>query len=288
MFITPAAAAAVAAVSATTAAATTAAAATAAASAAPTYACASVFPSTADAAHTSFLKRKRGDMTHYSAAARNALCFFASATRTAKKCDSTDYTTLKQIAAAKFARQRAAINLDKKKAAAANAYAAADAARRSHTIATSAMAVSHDALQDARHLANAASIVAAASPHVCFTLCINNLPELEESFSICKAVVVAAGEALDAAIVEMRKATEAVKAAEAKEAKVKGDEATVRIMLERHQAVADEYTADALKIQQQMEDLIAEREYADKADFAILASLIADAARGGKRCRAAK
>ncbi len=39
-----------------------------------------------------------------------------------------------------------------------------------------------------------------------------------------------------------------------------------------------------LKIQQQMEDLIAEREYADKADFDILASLIADSSRSGKRC----
>ena len=59
--------------------------------AAPTYACASVFPSTADASHVSFLKRKRGDMTHYSSAARNALCFFASSSRTATKCDTTDY-----------------------------------------------------------------------------------------------------------------------------------------------------------------------------------------------------
>ena len=149
------------------------------------------------------------------------------------------------------------------------------------------MAVSHDALQDARHLANAASIVAASSPHVCFTLCITNLPELDESFSICKAVVAAAGEYLDAAIVELRKATEAVKAAEAKEAKVRQDEAMVASMLVRHRAVADEYTVDAMRIQQQMEDLVAEREYADNADFAILQSLVADAARGGKRRRGA-
>ena len=71
--------------------------------------------------------------------------------------------------------------------------------------------------------------------------------------------------------------------AEATEAKVKGDQAMVAAMLECHQAVADEYTIDALKIQQQMEDLIAVREYADKADFVFLAFLFADASRGGKR-----
>ena len=78
-----------------------------------------------------------------------------------------------------------------------------------------------------------------------------------------------------------------VKAAEAKDAKVRQDEAQVAAMLVRHCTVADEYTADAMRIQQQMEDLIAEREYADKADFAILTSLVADAARGGKRRRGA-
>ena len=261
--------------------------ATKAAASAPTYACASVFPSTTDASHVSFLKRKRGDMLHYASTARNALCFFASSSRTANKCDAADYETLKQIASDKFKRQRAAIALDKKRADAAYASVAADTARRSHTVATAAMTVSHDALQDARHLANAASIVAArvAAPHVCFTLCITNLPELEESFKICKSVVISAGEALGTAIVELRKATEAVKAAEAKEAKVKSDEAMVAAMLVRHRTVADEYTADAARIQQQMEDLIAEREYADKADFAILQSLIADASRGGKRRR---
>ena len=245
---------------------------------------ASAFPSTVDASHMSFLKRKRGDMLHYASTARNALCFFASSSRAANKCDRADYETLKQIAAGKFKRQRAAIALDKKKADAANASAAADTARRSHTIATAAMAVSHDALQG---LANAASIVATSAPHVFFTLCITNLPELEESFRICKAAVVAAGECLDAAIVGLRKATEVVKAAEAKEAKVRQDEAQVAAMLVRHRTVADEYTADALRIQRQMEDLIAEREYADKADFAILTSLVADAARGGKRRRGA-
>jgi hypothetical protein len=91
-----------------------------------------VFQSTADASHVSFLKRKRSDMMHYASTARNALCFFASATRTANKCDKTDYKTLKQIAAAKFKRQHAAINLDQKKAAAAYASDSADTARRSH------------------------------------------------------------------------------------------------------------------------------------------------------------
>ena len=79
-----------------------------AASAQPIYACASVFPSTADAAHTSFLKRKRCDMLHYASTSHNALCFFASSSSTASKCDTDDYETLKQIAAAtKFKRQRA-------------------------------------------------------------------------------------------------------------------------------------------------------------------------------------
>ncbi len=121
------------------------------------------------------------------------------------------------------------------------------------------------------------------TPHVCFTLCITNLPELEASFRSCKAAVIAAGESLDAAIVVMQRATEVFKAAEAKEAKIRQDEAMVATMLVRHRAVADEYTADATRIQQQMEDLVAEREYTDKADFAIMAALIAS--RGGKRRR---
>ena len=97
-----------------------------AASAQPTYACASVFPSTADAAHTSFLKRKRCDMLHYASTARNALCFFASSSSTASKCDTVtdDYETLKQIAATKFKPQRAAIALAQKRADAAGASAA--------------------------------------------------------------------------------------------------------------------------------------------------------------------
>jgi hypothetical protein len=241
-----------------------------------------------DASHMSFLKRKRGDMIHYASAARNALCFFASSSRAAKKHDTADYNTLKQISATKFERQRAALGLDKKKAAAAHASAAADSARRAHTIASAAMVVSHDALQDARHLANAASIVSASSPHVCFTLCITNLPELAANYESCKAALVAAYKVLGEAILELEKATDVLKAAEAREAKMQQDEAQVARMLVQHQTVADEYTADALKIQQQMEDLIAEREYADKADFAILASLIAGAAsRGGKRQRTA-
>ena len=207
------------------------------ATAAPSYAFATLFPSTADPSHASFLKRN--------SAARNALCFFASANRTAKKCDRTDYDTLKQIAAAKFERQRAAIGLDKKKAAAAYASAAADTARRSHTVATAAMVVSHDALQDARHLANAATIVSMASPHVCFTLCITNMHELEESYRGCNAAVVAAYNLLAGAIMDLEKVTEAVKAADAKEAKIRQNEARVTTMLARHRTVAKEYTADA-------------------------------------------
>ena len=85
------------------------------------------------------------------------------------------------------------------------------------------------------------------------------------------------------AIIDVDNATEAVVAADAIEAKIRQDEARVATMLARHRTVAKEYTTDALKIQQQMEDLIAEREYADKADFDILASLIADSSRSGKR-----
>ncbi len=103
---------------------------------------------------------------------------------------------------------------------------------------------------------------------------------MEDSYNRCKAAVVAAYNLLADAILDLDKAAEAVKAAEAK---VKGDEATEAAMLACHQTVADEYTADALKIQQQMDNLIAEREYVDKADFAILSSLIAT--QGGKRCR---
>ncbi len=64
-------------------------------------------------------------------------------------------------------------------------------------------------------------------------------------------------------------------------------------LLARHQTVSSEYAADALKIQQDMEALFEEREYADNADFALLtaasAALVAAAptaaaaARCGKR-----
>jgi hypothetical protein len=53
-----------------------------------------------------------------------------------------------------------------------------------------------------------------------------------------------------------------------------------------HQAVANEYAADALKIQQDMEAIFEDREYADNADFALLTSLVttnSSPARGGKR-----
>ncbi len=136
------------------------------------------------------------------------------------------------------------------------------------------MSVSHDALQEALNLANTATSVAMNSPHVSFTLCINNLHELEASYNSCKAAVVAAYNLLADAILDLDKATELVKAAEAKEAKVKGNEAMVAAIFKRYQAVADEYTADSLKIKKQMEDLIEVREEADKADFAILASLM--------------
>jgi hypothetical protein len=143
-----------------------------------------LFLSTADPSHTSFLNSKlRHDPLQLGGQER-PLSFFASANRAAKKCDRADYDTLKQIAAAKFDRQRAAIGLDKKKVVAVYASAAADTARRSHTVphtvATAAMVVGHDALQDAQHLANAATIVATASSHVWGTLCIINMHELDK------------------------------------------------------------------------------------------------------------
>ncbi len=102
------------------------------------------------------------------------------------------------------------------------------------------MVVSHDALQDAQHLANAATIVTTASPHVCFTLCIINMHELKESYRGCNVAVVAAHNLLPAPSWIWTRPR--------------------RRMLARHRAVAKEYTTDALKIQQQMEDLIAERD----------------------------
>ncbi len=60
-------------------------------------------------------------------------------------------------------------------------------------------------------------------------------------------------------------------------------------MLKCHWAVANEHTADATKLQLQMQALVAdsaEREYAVQADFAILSSLLAVAAASRcKKCR---
>jgi hypothetical protein len=99
--------------------------------------------------------------------------------------------------------------------------------------------------------ATRATIVAMASPHVCFTLCITNMHELEECYRGCNASVVAAYKLLAGAIMDLEKATEAVKAADAKEAKIWQDGARVTTMLARHRTVAKEYTTDALKIQHQ-------------------------------------
>ncbi len=64
------------------------------------YVCALVFPSgeAGGEADLSLLKRKRADMSCYSAAARNALCFFASSSNNAQKCDAADYNALRQVA----------------------------------------------------------------------------------------------------------------------------------------------------------------------------------------------
>jgi hypothetical protein len=255
---------------------------------AESYVCASLFPSTTldastAASYSNFLKRKRADMTHYNSAANNALAFFATASRTALREDAADYDTLKHIASAKFARQRAAIGLDAKKSTEAYAAAAVDTAKRSGTIATAAMTASHGAQQDAKRLAAVASAVAFASPHVRFTLCIDNLDELETSHNSCKAAAVAAYKTVANALLELHQATKAVEAAEAAEAKIQQEEANVTAMLQRHQNVAKEYTDDALRIQQQMETLITERQIASDADLALLTTLISDAANGGKR-----
>ena len=255
---------------------------------AESYICASLFPSTTVDASTAesysnFLKRKRSDMQHYNSAANNALAFFATASRTALREDTADYDTLKQIASAKFARQRAAIGLDTKKATEAYAAAALDTAKRSHTIATAAMTVSCEALQDAKRLATVASAVAIASPHVRFTLCIDNLNELETSHNSCKAAVVAAYKTVANALLDLHQATKAANAAEAKEAKIQKDEANVAAMLQRHQKVAKEYTDDAREIQHQMETIITERQIASDCDLALLTSLIADAAAHGDK-----
>jgi hypothetical protein len=245
----------------------------------------------------SFLKRKCSDMPRYRSAARNAPCFFASASRIAKKCDKADDNTLKQIAAANFERQRAAIQrlawTRRRRPLPSTplppyASAAADTARRCYAVATAATVVCHDALQDARqHLANAATIVA-----TCNGFPARHLFPVHRQYARfgrkpqklqCDSRR-GAHNLLVNAIIDVDNATEAVVAADAKEAKIRQDETRAASMLESHQALAKEYTADALKIQQQMEDLIAEREYADKADFDILASLIADSSRSGKRC----
>jgi hypothetical protein len=142
----------------------------------PNYVCATLFLGSSDteavATYSTLLKRKRADMSHYASAAKNALALFATSSRTASESGASDYDTLRSIAADKFKRQRTDICLDKKRTAAAYASAAADTARRAHTIATAAMKETFAALQVANHLVKAASIVAASSPHICFSLCI--------------------------------------------------------------------------------------------------------------------
>ena len=145
------------------------------------------------------------------------------------------------------------------------------------------MKASYDALQDARRLATTASAVAIASPHVRFTLCIDNLDELETSHNSCKAAAVLAYKIVADALWELNQATKSVKAAEAKEAKIQKDEANVAAMLQRHQKVAKEYTDDAREIQHQMETIITERQIASDCDLALLTSLIADAAAHGDK-----
>jgi hypothetical protein len=125
-------------------------------------------------------------MEFYQSAAKNALAFFAIASRTALQEDVADYDTLKRIATAKFARQRAAIGLDAKKSAEAFAAAAADTAKRSHTIATAAMNARCEALQDVKQLRLVTAAVAAASPHVLFCLRINNMSERMDLPDFCR------------------------------------------------------------------------------------------------------
>ena len=256
----------------------------------PSYVCATLFPGASDteavATYSAFLKRKRADMSHYASAAKNAMAFFATSSRTAFKSDTADYDTLRRIAADKFKRQRADICLDKKRAAAAYASASADTARRAHTIATAAMKKTFAALQSANHLVDAGFIVAKSSPHIAFTLSIDNMGYLQSSHIACKRAVVAAYTVLADALLALYQATEVVKTAEADARKVLKNETDVVAMLARHQTVSSEYAADALKIQQDMEALFEEREYADNADFALLTRLVEaapEAARCGKR-----
>jgi hypothetical protein len=229
-------------------------------------------------------------MSHYASAAKNALALFATSSRTASESGASDYDTLRSIAADKFKRQRADICLDEKRAAAAYASASADTARRAHTIATAAMKETSAALQAANHLLDAGFIVAKSSPHIAFTLSIDNMGCLQSSHIACKRAVVAAYTVLADALLALYQATEAVKTAESDARKVLKNESDVVAMLARHQTVSSEYAADALKIQQDMEALFEEREYADNADFALLTAASAalveaapEAARCGKR-----
>jgi hypothetical protein len=238
------------------------------------------FPSTeTSAAHTSFLKRKSDDMTFYNAAASSALAFFATTTRVARKADAADHKALKRFALAKFNAQRKAIGLDQKKADEAYAAAAADSARRSHVIATAALKVTSDALHAAQRLVDAAA--SAATENVSFTLCIGNISELEARHRGCTLATVAAYKSVAAALCDLRRASEAARAAEAADAELQAEACRLASMLQRHRNVSKEYAADALKLQRQMEALIEERQCGDVADYNLVVALIAD----GKRQR---
>jgi hypothetical protein len=132
-------------------------------------------------------------------------------------------------------------------------------------------------------LTEAAASCAQASPGFLFALYIHHLHEAETRHRSCKYALMEAEERLAAAIIAVERAAKAVKAVEAKAARILQDAVTVDTMFVRQQAVAKEYADDATKLQQQMQRLIAEREYADHADFAILSSLITDAA--ASRCQ---
>ncbi len=83
----------------------------------------------------------------------------------------------------------------------------------------------------------------------------------------------AAVEHLIVVIIEAVRATKAVKTIEVKIAMIQQEAA----MPKRHQVVSNEYIVDAMKIKQHKQALIADREYADQADFIILSSFIANA-----------
>jgi hypothetical protein len=166
---------------------------------------------------------------------------------------------LKEITDAKHERQLMAVYIDKKGAWSAAASASADVSTARCTCAVAKAAVPVATVEEspkgARRLTEAAASCAKEATGIVFAVYIPHLDELETRYRSCKYALMAAEKRMAAAIIAAERAAKAVKAVEAKAARILQDAATVDSMLVRQQAVAKEYAKDAsMKLQRQMRD----------------------------------